>query len=268
MTGSPRSPGAAVQAGVEQGGGQESAQQPLGLVVVERLLRRLVLDQLDAEEVTVAADVSDDQQIEELLQRGAEERGVLADVLQEPLLLEDVEILRGDRGRHGVPAERVPVGEGGRAVSERLVDTVAYDRPAQGRVPAGDGLRERDHVGLVVVGLGAEVRPEAAEGADDLVGDEQHVVFVADLAHALEVARRRREAAAGILHRLEEDRRDRVRALEEDHLLDPVRRPESELLRRPAREAHLRSPVVVGVRHPEPTGRHRLEHRLHARHRC
>ena len=64
--------GAAVEAGVEQRLGEEAAQQPLGLVVVEGLLGRLVLDQLDPVEVAVAADVADDRQVEQLLQGGAE----------------------------------------------------------------------------------------------------------------------------------------------------------------------------------------------------
>ena len=45
---------------------------------------------------------------------------------------------------------------------------------------------------------------------------------VADLAHLLEVALGRREAPARILHRLQEDRRDRLRAFEEDRVLDRV----------------------------------------------
>ena len=44
--------------------------------------------------------------------------------------------------------------------------------------------------------LDAEVVPEAAPGADHLVGDQEHVVLVADLAHALPVAVLRHEAAA------------------------------------------------------------------------
>src|SRR5690606_15542056 len=47
--------GAAVETGLEQGRGEEAAQQPLGLVGVERLLGGLVLDQLDAPEVAGAA---------------------------------------------------------------------------------------------------------------------------------------------------------------------------------------------------------------------
>ena len=47
---------------------------------------------------------------------------------------------------------------------------------------------------------------------------KQDVVLVADLAHALEVAVGRREAAAGVLHRLEDHARDGLGPLE----LDPL----------------------------------------------
>ena len=63
---------------------------------------------------------------------------------------------------------------------------------------------------------------EAAERADDLVAAEQHAVAVADLAHALGVAGRRHEAAAGVLHGLEDDHADVLGALGEDRLLDRV----------------------------------------------
>ena len=64
--------GTAVEAGLEEGAGEEAAQQALGLVVVEGLLGRLVLDQLDAVEVPVAADIADDGQVVEFLQGGPE----------------------------------------------------------------------------------------------------------------------------------------------------------------------------------------------------
>ena len=86
---------------------------------------------------------------------------------------------------------------------------------------------------------------------------------VADLAHPGEVAGRRREASAGVLHRLQEDRGDRVGAFEEDHLLDAVGRPASERFEVVGGSAHLGRAVEVGVRHAEATGGDRLEHRLH-----
>src|SRR3984957_2049736 len=63
--------GAAHQPGVEQRLGQDPAQQPLGLVVVEGLPGDLVLDQLDAVEVAGPPDLPDDRQVGELLQGGA-----------------------------------------------------------------------------------------------------------------------------------------------------------------------------------------------------
>ena len=91
----------------------------------------------------------------------------------------------------------------------------------------------------------------AAPGADDLVGDEQHVVLVADLAHALEVPVRRDEAATGVLHRLEDHGGHGLRAFEADALVDRL----GEDHRVPV----VRVPVEVRVRHVAATGCERLE---------
>ena len=95
-------------------------------------------------------------------------------------------------------------------------------------------------VRLVAVALAAEPVAEAPPRADHLVGDQQHVVAVADLAHALEVALLGDEAAAAVLHRLEDHRGHGVGTLEQDRLLDRVGRPQ--------RVAVLRPAVGVGVR--------------------
>lgn len=57
--------GPAVQAGVEQGGGEEPVQDPFGFVVGERLLGCLVLDQFDAVEEALPAHVADHRQVGE-----------------------------------------------------------------------------------------------------------------------------------------------------------------------------------------------------------
>jgi hypothetical protein len=80
-----------------------------------------------------------------------------------------------------------------------------------------------------------------------------------DLAHPLEVAGRRREAAAGVLHRLQEDRGHRLGTLEEDLLLDLVGGPAAERHRVVAVQ---RRPVDVGVGHLVRAGHQRLERRL------
>ena len=61
--------GTAVQAVLEQRLGEEAVEDALGLLVGEGLLGGLVLDQLDAVEEAVAADVADDRQVVQLLQR-------------------------------------------------------------------------------------------------------------------------------------------------------------------------------------------------------
>ncbi len=178
----------------------------------------------------------------------------------EALPLEDVEVGHRDGGRHRVPAEGVPVGEAGRARPERLEQPVAGDQGADGGVAAGHRLGAGDHVRHVAEVVAGEHRPDPPERADDLVGDQQDVVGVADLAHPVEVAGRGREAAAGVLHRLQEHRRDRLGPLEQDGLLDAVGRPAAERLGVVAQV--LRGAVGVGVGHLERARDQRLEHLL------
>ena len=75
-------------------------------------------------------------------------------------------------------------------------------------------LADGDDVWHVAEALAAEVVAEAPPGADHLVGDQQHVVAVADLAHPLEVAVGRDKAAAGVLDRLKDHRGDGLGPLE------------------------------------------------------
>ena len=82
---------------------------------------------------------------------------------------------------------------------------------------------------------------------------------VADLAHPLEVTRRRREAAAGVLHGLEEDGGHRVGSLDEDGLLDGVGRPASEGLEV---VGEVTGAVEVGVGHVHGAGDERFERGL------
>ena len=108
-TGSPRSSARQYRPASNSAGVRKPRQQPLGFLVVEGLLGGLVLDQFDAVEVALAADVADDRQVVELLQRGAERRRGLLDVVVEALALEDVEVGQRHRRRHRVTAEGVAV---------------------------------------------------------------------------------------------------------------------------------------------------------------
>ncbi|CUR59731.1 hypothetical protein NOCA2670019 [metagenome] len=251
----------AVEAFVVERLGQEAAQQLLGLGVVEGLLGRLVLDELDAVEVAGSADVADDRQVVEPLEGGTEPVLVGTHVLEDVLLLEHVEVGQRHRGGDRVTAPGVAVHEGVVALEERLHQPVGGDHGAQRGVARGDALGAGDDVGLVAVALGGEHVTETAEGADDLVADQEDVVLVADLTDPLEVAGRRRETAAGVLHGLEEDRSDRVGAFELDGLGDPVGRPQAEGLFVVLVD---RGAVEVGVRHPEGRGDQGLEGGLHA----
>ena len=164
---------------------------------------------------------------------------VAADVLA----LEHVEVGHRHGGGHRVAGEGEAVGERLVALHERRGDPVGGDHPAHRHIGGGERLGDGHDVGLVAVALAAEPVAEPAPGADHLVGDQQHVVAVADLAHALEVAVLRRDAAAGVLERLEDHRGDGVGVLVEDLLLDLVGRPERIAIGRP--------PVAVRVRAPE-----------------
>ena len=143
---------------------------------------------------------------------------------------------------------------------ERLEEAVAGDHRADGGVAGGHALGAGDDVGHVAEVVAREHRADPAERADHLVGHQQHVVLVADLAHPLEVAGRGREAAAGVLHRLEEDGGDGVGALELDGLGDPVGGPAAERLLVVAQV--LGRAVQVGVGDLEGAGHERLEHLL------
>ena len=103
--------GATDEAALEQARGEEAAQQPLALVVRERLARLLVLHELDRVEEAGTADVADDRQVEQLLERRAERRLVLEDALDDPLALHDLDVLERDRAHDGVAAERDAVRE-------------------------------------------------------------------------------------------------------------------------------------------------------------
>src|SRR4051794_23714005 len=243
--------GAGDQAALEQLGADEAAQQVLDLGALEALLGLLVLDELERMEVAGAAHVADERDVAQAVEHAAQPGLVLADVLEDALLLEDRDVGQRDPAAHRVPGEREAVDERVRALEERLGDPVGDDRGSHRRVGRRQALGRRDDVGLIVEALGPEPLAEPAERADDLVGDEQDVVLVADLADALEVALGRREAAAGVLGRLEEHGRDGVGALEADALVDRLRQG---LGAEPGRE-----PVLVGVRDVAAARGERLE---------
>ena len=133
---------------------------------------------------------------------------------------------------------------------------VRRDHRADRRVSRGHAFGDGDDVGLVTVAIGREVIAEPAERADGFVGDEQHAVAVANLPHALEIARRRRETAARVLHRLEVNGGNRLGTFAKDRALDLIRSPAAE---RDEVVAMLRRAIEVGVRNAYRARHQRLE---------
>ncbi len=153
------------------------------------------------------------------LQVGADTRRIAHHVLR----LEHVE--RGQRGRRGhrMAAVGVAVGDRARAaaVGEKGVgDLVAQRSRAERHVARRDALGQAPDVGLHAPQPGTEQGAAAAEAGHHLVGDEQHVVTVADLAHQRPVGGRRHDHAGRTLDRFGDEGRHRIGALELDLALE------------------------------------------------
>ena len=138
--------------------------------------------------------------------------------LDEVILLVDVQ----RRQRRG---ERHRVARVGEAAVEHhrielLGDVPAHGDGAQRQVRGGQALGHGHQVGDGVPVLDREPPAGAPETRHHLVGDHQDAVAIAELANALDVAVRRNEDAVGADDGLEEDRRDRVRSLVHDHVLE------------------------------------------------
>ena len=84
------------EARLQQAAGQEAAQHALALVGVQPRVV-VVLHQLERPEEAGAADVADDRQRAQLLQAGREVRLLGADVLEDPVALEDLQVAQRDR---------------------------------------------------------------------------------------------------------------------------------------------------------------------------
>jgi hypothetical protein len=129
------------------------------------------------------------------------------------------------------------------------------DDGADRRVRGGEPLRARHDVRPDVVALGREPVPDAPEAGDHLVGREQDVVAVAEVADALPVAGRGDEGAPGVLDGLHVNQADGLRPHLLDRPLELVEQEGRELLFRLLR----RAVVPVRVAHVPDLGDERLE---------
>ena len=172
----------------------------------------------DAEEADVAAGAHARVLLLQPRVVGAHDRAHPGGALDEPVLLVDRD--RGDRRRAAdrVDVVRQPAGE--RPVGEDVRDRAAHHDRAERQVGRRQALRHRQQVGHDVPVVDREPAAGAPEAAHDLVGDQEDAVAVADLADALEVAVGRDEDPVRADDRLEDEGRDRVRALEHDDLLE------------------------------------------------
>ncbi len=127
--------------------------------------------------------------------RGADAGATRAVGLDDAVLVEDVEgRQRGAAGERvaGVGV-RVEEAAGQVIVVERLVDRIARHYHRQRQVAAGDAFRQAQEVRRDARLLVREKRAGAAKAGHDLIGDEMHVVAVANLARPAQVL--------GVVHR-------------------------------------------------------------------
>ena len=104
-----------------------------------------------------------------------------------------------------------------------LLDRLRDHDAAERQIARRDALGEGDDVGQHVPVLEREPLAGPAEAGDDLVGDEEHVVLVADLPHQREVVVGRVEHAAPAVDRLGDEGGHRVRTLAHDGLFQEAR---------------------------------------------
>ena len=97
---------------------------------------------------------------------------------------------------------------------------VRDDRSRERHVGAGDALRQRHQIGVEAVLVAREPGAEAAEAGDHLVGNEEHVVALADGLDLLEVALCRGDTGGGAHHGLGDEGADGLRPLLDNHLFE------------------------------------------------
>ncbi len=195
----------------------------IALWLREAFLRGRVLDELDAVEVASAADVPDELQIVERLELVPKGVLVLKYAARQVLAFQDFDVRQSNCAADGVAGVGNPVHEGFIRIDERLGETIAYDRGSKRRISRRQALRASDDVGLIVVPVACKHVAEPTEGADGLVGYQQHAVAIADLAHALEIRGWRYQAATCVLDGLDEEGRNGFRPFRTNDALDVVR---------------------------------------------
>ena len=205
----------------------------------------------------LAANVADEGKApcdrgESLLQVGALPGRVLDDLLA----LQHLHRRHARRAGQRVAGVGIAVHDGGERVvaMKRLLDLLAHSRGTKRDVGRVDALGEDHEVRLDAPGTGAEHGAGPAEAGDDLVGDQEHAVAVADLAHQRPEGVGRHDHAAACLDRFGDEGGHRVGALEQDLALERLGAQPRE-----RRGIVLRPGIAIGV------GRVDLEEARHER---
>ena len=192
-------------------------------------------DHLDRPEEAGAADVADDRQRPQLVHpRLAGAAPASRTFSSTPSRSKISMFLQRDRGAQRVAGEGDAVPEHpARALDQRLGHPGPGEHGAHRRVRRGEALGHADQVGGDALARAGEELADPTEAGDHLVGHQQDAVPVGDLPQAGPVARRRRDRAAGVLHRLGDDQRDLVRSRRRGPPARP--RPAAARRRRPGR---------------------------------
>ena len=114
-----------------------------------------------------------------------------------------------------------------RRVLDRRVDLLRHQHAAEGQIAGGDALGEGHEVGFHPPMTEGEPFAGAPEAGDDLVGDQQNAVAVADLPQTGEVSGGRDDDAAGTHDGFADDGGDGIGTVFENCVLHGVRRADA-----------------------------------------
>ena len=156
------------------------------------------VDQVDASHQPARADFADDRQAtEQLFERACRRAPIFSAFWTRSSRSMMARFASAAAHETGCP-QYVPgcTFSSGPFLVEGISDLCARDRGGQRQVTRRDAFRDRHQVGHDVFMLHAEPLAGAPEAGDDFVRNHQHFVVVADVAHALEPAERRDDAAA------------------------------------------------------------------------
>src|SRR6266536_1366047 len=181
---------------------------------IKRLLGAAIGDQLEALEQTASAHIAHVGMISEPLVEAAREVCALHPHVRQQLVAAYHPLHGQSRGaRNRMTHVSVAVLEGARTSGNGLENFVLQQKRADRRIAPAETLGDRHQIRSDPFVLASMQLPRAAHAAHHLIENEQNAVAVADLTHASEIARRRRDRAqAGADDRLGDERDDPVGA--------------------------------------------------------